>query len=152
VRKPIVFGLALLLAACHSRTREEPVRSAPAPARTGVETPRGALDAFLSAVKSQDLQAMSAAWGDKNGAVRDSKSLSRAEVEQREVILMRCFKHDSFRIVSEVSAPDNERQFQVELTRGTVKRVTDFFTVHGRDRWYVRSAAMDPVRDLCTAR
>lgn len=151
MRKPIVFGLALLLAACHSGSREEP-RSASAPARTGVETPRGALDAFLSAVRAQDLQAMSAAWGDKNGAVRDSKTLSRAEVEQREMILMRCFKHDSFRVLGENAALDNERQFQVELTRGTVKRVTDFFTVHGKDRWYVRSAAMDPVRDLCSAK
>lgn len=95
---------------------------------------------------------MSAVWGDKNGPVRESKILSRQEVEMREVYLTRCLKHDRYRILAEGPAADNERVFQVELMRGTLTRVTDFYTARGDDRWYVRSANLDPVKDLCTAK
>jgi hypothetical protein len=95
---------------------------------------------------------MSLAWGDKNGPVRDSKSMSRSEMEQREVYLMRCFRHDSYRVLGEVPAANAERQIQVELTRGTGKRATDFFVVKGPTRWYVRSASIEPVREICSAK
>ena len=38
----------------------------------------------------------------------------------------------------------------VALTRGTLTRTTDFFLVSGPERWYVRTANMEPVRDLCS--
>ncbi len=84
--------------------------------------------------------------------MRDSKTISRSDMEQREVYLMRCFRHDSFRVVSDRSAADGERQMQVELTRGTMKRATDFFMAKGDTRWYVRSATLDPVREFCSAK
>ena len=40
----------------------------------------------------------------------------------------------------------------VEITRGTNRRTTNFFLARGQDRWYVRTADMEPVRDLCTQR
>ena len=43
-----------------------------------------------------------------------------------------------------------ERKMTVALTRGTLTRTTDFFLVSGPERWYVRTANMDPVRDLCS--
>jgi len=78
--------------------------------------------------------------------------LSREEMEQREIILMHCFKHDRFRILSESPAMNSERVFQVELTRGTLTRVTDFYTAKAADRWYVRTADIEKVRDLCPTR
>jgi len=114
--------------------------------------PRPALDAFLSAIRGGDLQAMSENWGDKNGPVRDSKVFSREEMEQRELILFRCFKHDRARVLGETAAANGERALQVELTRGTISRITDFFVAKAPDRWYVRSANMEPVRDLCSAK
>jgi hypothetical protein len=148
VRKLLLIGL-LFAGACTTRTIELPA-PAPVTAAPVAAGPRPALDAFLSAIRAQDLQALANAWGDKNGPVRDSKVFAREEMEQRELILIRCFKHDRARVLHEAPAADNERVFQVELVRGTVTRVTDFFTAKGPDRWYVRSADMVPVKDLCS--
>lgn len=101
----------------------------------------------MSAVKAQDLQAMDASWGDKNGAVRDSKVMSREDREQRELVLMRCLKHDKFRIIGEGPAADGERVLQVELTTGTLMRIADFYTAKASDRWYLRY-----VQPLCPAK
>lgn len=150
MRKLLLIGL-LFAGACKTRTIEVPAPS-PVTAVPAAAGPRPALDAFLSAIRAQDLQALANAWGDKNGPVRDTKVFSREEMEQRELILIRCFKHDRARVLNESPAADNERTFQVELVRGTVTRVTDFFTAKGPDRWYVRSANMDPVKDLCSTK
>ena len=152
MRKSLIIGLLVLAGACHRTTT---IETAPSSSRTSGESgasPRSALADFLGAVKAQDLQAMSLAWGDKNGPVRDSKSMSRQEMEQREVLLMRCFRHDAYRVVSELPGLDGERQMQVELARGTNKKVTDFFLAKGEGRWYVRSASLDPVREVCSAK
>ena len=148
MKKLLLIGL-LFAGACQTRTVELP---APAPVSAPVAGPRPALDAFLAAIRAQDLQALATAWGDKNGPVRDSKLFAREEMEQRELILIRCFKHDRARVVGESPAADGERAFQVELVRGTVTRVTDFFTVKGPDRWYVRSGNMDAVKELCSTK
>ena len=150
MRKLLLIGL-LFAGACQTRTVEVPA-PAPVAAAPVAAGPRPALDAFLSAIRAQDLQALATAWGDKNGPVRDAKVIPREEMEQRELILIRCFKHDRARVLSESPAADNERVFQVELVRGTVTRVTDFFTAKGPDRWYVRSADMAPVKDLCSTK
>ncbi len=92
---------------------------------------------------------MSAVWGDKDGPVRDSKRMGREEMERRELILMCYFKHDTFRVLGEAPAADGERVMEVELARGTIKRTTNFYATRGGDRWYIRTAQMEPVRDLC---
>jgi hypothetical protein len=139
VRK-LLIGL-LLAAACTSRsTSTVPTEAA---------GPRPALDAFLSAVRAQDLQAMSNVWGTKDGPVRDSKRMTRDEMERRELILMCYFKHDKYRVLQDQPAPDGERVMRVELTRGTIVRTTNFYLTKGDDRWYVRSADVEPVKDLC---
>lgn len=150
MKKFLLMGL-LLAGACRTQTIEVP-GTAPVPVSPIAIAPRPAVEAFLAAIRAQDLQALSLAWGDKDGPIRDSKKLSREEVEQREIILSRCFKHDSFRILGEAPVPGNERVFQVELVRGTLTRVTDFFTARGPDRWYVREAKLEPVKDLCAAK
>jgi hypothetical protein len=155
VRKLLLIGL-LFAGACKSRTTEVPVTApSPTPAGTsaaGAASPRLAVDAFLAAVRGQDLQAMSNVWGDKNGPVRDAKVMSREDMEQRELYLIRCLKHDSFRVIGDTPAVDSERLLRVELVRGTVVRATDFSTARGGDRWYVRTFALEPVKDLCTAK
>jgi hypothetical protein len=142
--KKLLIGL-LLLAACSSRTTELPATRA-----AGVTGARPALDAFLSAIRAKDLQALGASWGDKNGAIRDSKRISRDELEKRELVLMCYFNHDSYKVLNEAPGQDGERVMTVSLTRGTLTRTTDFFLTRGSERWYVRTANMDPVRDLCS--
>ena len=95
---------------------------------------------------------MSGAWGDRDGAVRDNKKMSRQEMEQRELLLMCYFRHDKFRVVGDSPSTNGERVMSVELTKGTLTRTTNFYLVQGRDRWFVRSADIEPVRDLCTDR
>ena len=141
----------LLLAACRKHTVEAPSPARPSPS-AAASSARPALDAFLSAVRNQDLQAMSTVWGDKNGSVRDGKVMTREDMEQRELVLMRCFKHDAFRVLGEAPAPDKERVLTVELTRGTKRYTTDFYAVKGPERWYIRSANMEPVKSLCSTK
>ncbi len=142
--RKLLVGL-LLAGACTSRTVEVPPTSQEA-------GPRPALAAFLSSVRSQDLQAMSAVWGDKDGPVRDSKKMSREDMERRELILMCYFRHDKYRVLGDTPGTNGERILHVELTKGTLTRTTNFYLTRGGDRWYVRSADMEPVRDLCTSR
>lgn len=136
----------LFAAACTSRTATV---QAPPAQPTG---PRPALDAFLASVRSQDLQAMSAVWGDKDGPVRDSKRMGRDEMEKRELLLMCYFGHDRYRVLGDTPGPNSERVLQVELIKGTLRRTTNFYVTNGGDRWYVRSADIEPVKDLCQSR
>jgi hypothetical protein len=141
VRKLLLMGL-LLAGACTTRTVVVP-ESGPS------QGPRPALAEFLTSVRSQDLQAMSGAWGDRDGAVRDNRKMSREEMEQRELLLMCYFKHDSYRVLGDSPGTNGERVLSVELTKGTLKRTTNFYLVQGRDRWYVRSADIEPVKEFC---
>ena len=141
MRKLLLIGL-LLAGACTTRTVSVPESSA-------TLGPRPALAEFLASVRAQDLQAMSGAWGDKDGAVRDNKKMSRQEMEQRELLLMCYFRHDKYRVLGESPGQDNERVLSVELTKGTLTRTTNFYLTKASDRWYVRSADIEPVRDLC---
>lgn len=59
------------------------------------------------------------------------------------------FKHDSYRVLGDSPGTNGERILSVELTKGTLKRTTNFYLVQGRDRWYVRSADIEPVKDFC---
>lgn len=149
--RKLLLVVVLAGVACQTRTVETRAPS-PITAPSTASGPKPALDAFLSAIRAQDLQALAVAWGDKAGPVRDSKVFTREEMEQRELILIRCFKHDRARVLGESQAPGGERRFEVELVRGTVTRVADFLTVQGPDRWYVRTANMDAVKDLCSAK
>ncbi|MES2177314.1 MAG: hypothetical protein V4550_05570 [Gemmatimonadota bacterium] len=155
MRKLLLSGL-LLAAACKSTTTIVPA-PAPEPA-PGVVTspayigPRPAVDAFLAAVKAQDIQALSGAWGDKEGPVRDSKKVSRADMEMRALVILRCLRHERWRVVAEAPSIDGERVFQIELVRGTQKGVTDFFTAQASDRWYVRTVNLDVLKEYCSAK
>jgi hypothetical protein len=146
VRK-LFIGL-LLLAACKTTTTVvTPSGPTPVTAPSGA---RPALDEFLAAIRAKDLQALGGAWGDKNGAIRDSKRISRDELEKRELVLMCYFNHDSYKVLDDAQVAGGERRMTVALTRGTLTRTTDFFLVSGPERWYVRTANMEPVRDLCS--
>jgi hypothetical protein len=144
VRKLLLMGL-LMAGACTTRTVAVPESGAS-------QGPRPALVEFLASVRSQDLQAMSGAWGDRDGAVRDNKKMTREEMEQRELLLMCYFRHDKYRVLGDTPGTDGERIMSVELTKGTLARTTNFYLARGRDRWFVRSADIEPVRDLCTDR
>jgi hypothetical protein len=143
--KKLLIGL-LLVVSCRTQT----VETRPLPSRAAAAAARPALDAFLAAIRAKDLQALGAAWGDKSGAIRDNDRISRDELEKRELVLMCYFSHDGYQVLSDEPAAGGERRMTVKLTKGTLSRTTDFFLTSGPDRWYVRTADVEPVRDLCT--
>ena len=123
--------------------------AAPRPA-TGAVSPKAAVEQFLSAVRAQDLQAMSAIWGNDKGPARDQYPLD--EVEKRELIMQCYFSHDRFRILQETRPEGDSRRrvFTVELTKGALTRSTTFSTVMGpRERWYLDNGELEPVKDFC---
>jgi hypothetical protein len=137
--KRSIIAFVMALAACGPRTGG---------ALTGAPAPRTAVEQFLAAVRAQDLQAMSVVWGSEKGPARDL--IERKELEKRELVMQCMLTHDRFRILSEAPGTDGKRVFRVELQRGTLTRSTNFTSVQGpSDRWYVETADLEPVRDLC---
>jgi hypothetical protein len=154
VRKLLIGLLLLSAGACTKRTTVVPPTTTPTPttANASQATPRQALDTFLSAANAQDLQAMAGVWGDKDGSVRASGKMGREEIEKREIIMMCYLRHDRYRVVSDAPSVDNERVLGVELTKGKLARTSNFNLATDGTRWYVRSANLEALRDLCAER
>jgi hypothetical protein len=141
VRK-LVLAL-LVFAACRSSS------AAPRGPMPGAPAPRAAVEGFLTAVRAQDLQAMSVVWGSTKGPARDIIT-DRSELEKRELVMQCYLDHDSFRVLGDMAGDKGGRIFRVELTKGDLTRTTNFTTVQGpSERWYVLEADLTPVKDLC---
>ena len=151
MRKLLIGSLLLTAGACTKRTTVVPPTTTPTPTTAAASqgTPRQALDTFLSAANAQDLQAMAGVWGDKDGSVRASGKMGREEIEKREIIMMCYLRHDRYRVVSDAPSVDNERVLGVELTKGKISRTSNFNLATDGTRWYVRSANLEALRDLC---
>jgi hypothetical protein len=150
VRK-LLIGMLVAVGACTTRTTVVPATTTPTPSTStaGQQTPRQALATFLAAANAQDLQAMSAVWGDKEGSVLASGKMGREEIEKREIIMLCYLRHDKYRVVSELPAMQSERTLSVELTKGKLSRTANFTMATDGSRWYVRGADLDALRDLC---
>jgi len=150
VRK-LLIGLLLTAGACTTRTTVAPPVTTPTPTTSTASqaTPRQALETFLAAANTQDLQAMAGVWGDKDGSVQASGKMGREEIEKREIIMMCYLRHDKYRVVSDAPSVDNERVLGVELTKGKLSRTSNFNLATDGSRWYVRSANLEALRDLC---
>lgn len=146
------LAILLLLVAATSCRRQTVVASPPGvDARAGAATPRAAVQRFMAAAKLQDLQEMSNIWGSASGPARST--MDQQTLEQREVILMGCLKHDTYSVLSEAPAPTGERLLSIELKHKDLTRSTNFYVTRGpADRWYVRSLDLDPLRDICVRR
>ena len=139
--------------ACATSPASRPASGAGSGA-SGALAPRLAVDAFLDAVRVEDIQAMGALFGTSRGALRDAISSSdRAaanQLEQRLIILQCYLAHDSYRILSEGPGEGSSRMIRVELTRGTSKRQPSLFAIEGPGgRWYVENVELAAVRDFC---
>jgi hypothetical protein len=131
--------ILLAVAACKSASTRGDTQLTGAPS---------AVESFLSAVRAQDLQAMSVIWGNSKGPARDV--VDRDQLEKRELIMQCYLGHDSFNVLSDTRTKGDEHVVQVTLTKGKVTRETSFTAVQGpSDRWYVLRADLEPVKDLC---
>jgi hypothetical protein len=141
--------LLLTFAACRSASTPPPSSTTSAPANLpGAAAPKQAVERFLAAAKSQDLQEMSIAWGTSKGPARDQ--FERAELEKRLIVMQGCYDSDKHQVVDEQPGDNGKRVLRVEITRGAVTKTPRFTTVKGpSDRWYVEDADFAAVTALC---
>jgi hypothetical protein len=149
VKKLAIVLLLVFAAGC--RQRQVVVGTAPNANAPGGATARDALTRFLAAAKAQDLQAFGNIWGTSAGPARGT--MAQGELEQRSIILLCYLKHDSYRIVSESPAENNERVFNVEAKYQDLTRSANFFATAGpAGRWYVRHIEIEKLNDICQRR
>jgi hypothetical protein len=118
------------------------------PQPVGAATPRGAVDAFLDAARTQDIQAMSAVWGSTQGAAREYSP--RDQTEKRLLIMMCFLKHDKSSVGTPSAAAGGRLEFPVTLTQGDLSRSTTITTIPGpSSRYYVETFDMKSVEALC---
>jgi hypothetical protein len=139
----------LLLAAC--RPPSTVSSGTQGGSTTGAAGPRAAVDGFLAAVKSQDLQAMSGYWGSERGPAREA--LARDVLEKRELIMQCYLSHDRYNVLSEMSGDKGRRVLRVSLSKGGLTKETNFTAVQGpADRWYVEEVDLSNTAALCNSR
>ena len=94
--------------------------------------------------------ALGAVWGNASGPARDA--ISREELEKRELIMMRCLRHDKYDIAGDAPNPGGSRAMVVNLTYKDLSRSTNFIVVQGPSkRWYVEKFDLDPLQGICLA-
>jgi hypothetical protein len=148
------LALVAVLSACANQPQSgsSPTPSTSPSAATsqlGGATPLEALELFLGSIRDQDIQATQRVWGTKRGPVLTS-DMPR-ENQEKSIIIMQCFLgHSAFRVVTDAPGENESRVFQVELTNSGRQRQTPFTVVQGpRNRWFVESADLDPVKEFC---
>ena len=136
----VLLLLLVLLGACRPRGGPE----------DGAATARGAVDAFMSSARSQDLQAMASVWGNQRGPARDQ--WPERELEMRAMALMCFFNHESYRVLSETQG-ESQRAIVVEMRKGPMQAQVNFTTVRGPGgRWFVQEAPVEGLTQFCANR
>jgi hypothetical protein len=118
----------------------------------GADRPELAVHQFLSAARAQDLQAMSAVWGNDVAPVRDR--IDRQELEQRLLIIACHLRHDDAQIGIAQRAPEGRTLVRADLTQGTKTAGVNFLTIRNTTtgRWFVDDIDLRPVREFCSSR
>ncbi|MEP6494209.1 MAG: hypothetical protein ABJF01_16115 [bacterium] len=149
--KKLIATLALL-AACHSTSTTTTVAPTVLTGnQSGATDALSAVKGFMAAAKQQDLQIIGGLWGDAEGPARER--FPRQELEQRELIMMRCLRHDRFDIVGDAPNPGGARAIVVSLTLGDLTRSSNFEVVRAiTNRWYVKAFDMAALQDICSHR
>jgi hypothetical protein len=143
--KKLAIVLLLVAAGCR---RTAVVGAATTVNDPGAPTPRQAVDRFMAAAHSQDLQALSLIWGTAAGPT--ISTMDKDERDKREIIMLCYLKHDKYQIRGEAPGPEGERVFAMEVTFKTLTRLTTFKSVRGpSNRWYVREFDNNALRDIC---
>lgn len=151
--RKLIIGLVALAACRTTTTTLTTTGAAPVPAGvvTGGSDPIAAVHGFMTAAKKTDLQAMSIFWGDKDGPT--AGRMPRQELEQRELVIMRCLRHDSYEIAGDAPAVNGARAIVLNLTYGDLSRSTDMQVVRGpANRWYVNDVSLPKLQDICMHR
>jgi hypothetical protein len=151
--KKLIISL-LFVGACRTTTVQSTSTTsnpAAAPGGTGGMDPVSVVRGFMAAAKQTDLQAMGALWGDRDGPARER--IPRQELEQREIIMTKCLRHDSYEIAADAPAAGGGRAMVLNLKLGGVSRSTSFHVVPGpSQRWYVKEFDMSKLQEICMSK
>ena len=102
--------------------------------------PEVALTRFMTAVKDNDLAAMSRLWGTSSGPAAEEMDL--AELEMRLTVMQAYLTHEEYEIepaVALVRLDDNVRAFLVRVTRAGCVLQVPFQLVSAGEGWLVSS-------------
>ncbi len=115
----------------------------------GAASSEGAVQQFLFAAKAQDLQAISAVWGNEESLVRDREE--RRAMERRLIIINCHLKHDESRIGPAERGEGGRVLHRVDLTQGELKASPVFTTVRNAKsgRWFVETFDLTPLKSFC---
>ncbi|MDQ6612318.1 MAG: hypothetical protein M3Y64_07790, partial [Gemmatimonadota bacterium] len=152
MRKILIAVAVLLVAACSSNPRPGTTVShqSGTGATSGAPTAKAAVEAFMAAVKGQDLQRMSMLWGTEKGLARDQ--MSRDDLEKRLVVMQCTMTHDSWMFTGKPTLlrSSYEQDFEIELHQKNFKAQTTVTTVKGAgERWYVKNVDLVPLNQFC---
>jgi hypothetical protein len=149
VKKLIGIGALLLVSACQPKaTVGSPTPTPGATSGPGAATPTEALATFMTAAKAEDLQGVSAIWGDHEGLVRDK--VTRQELEMRTYIMVKCLRHDRYTVLSDGTGTGGRRRLNVQLNKGGLTRTSNFTLTPGPSgRWLVENFEIEPLNSIC---
>ncbi len=119
---------------------------------TGAATSPAAIDAFMAAIKAQDLQALGAIWGTPNGPARNR--LSSDVLQERELTMLCYLHHDSYTVLSNAPGMNGGRTYSVQLKYKGLSHVGQFDVGRATDgRFYVYSVVnFTDFQDFCGAK
>lgn len=122
---------------------------APSGASGGADA-ASAVRGFMAAAKLQSVQSLAMWWGSANGPTRDA--MSRNELEKRELIMLRCLKHDRYDVVGDAPSAGGARDMVVNVTYRNAANTTHLTVVPGPDnRWYVQDVDLQSLHSTCVA-
>lgn len=151
--RKLIIGV-MLAAAAGCRT-SAPIASGvatpamPTGSLTGASNPRAAIEAFMSAVSAEDLQALAAIWGTPNGPARSQMDMT--QLQQRELTLLCYMAHDSYSVLSDAPALHGTRTYAVQVKYKTITHVGQFNVGQASDgRFYVYAIVnFQEFQDVC---
>ena len=104
----------------------------------------------MAAAKLQSVQSLSLWWGDSQGPTREQ--MAKDELEKRELIMLKCLKHDRYDVVGEAPATSGARDIVVSVMYRDSENTTHLTVVAGpHNRWYVQDVDLKPLHSVCIA-
>jgi hypothetical protein len=136
----LLFVPLVLLPACRA------VRGGPT---VGSASSEEAVAQFVAGVRAEDLQAISAVWGNAEAPTRDR--VDRQELERRLLIVVCHLRHEEARIGVAARGAEGRTIHNVELTAGGRTVTVPFTTIRNTrsGRWFVEDVDLRPAREFC---
>jgi hypothetical protein len=104
------------------------------------------VERFLRAANQNDLDAMAALFGTRDGAV--SRQWPKRERDERMFLLASLLRHTDYAVVGEQIVPgrrDEATQLNVRLVMAQGPVQVPFTLVRSRDQWLVESIDLEPI-------